>query len=231
MPEEAKSKTGMVTGNGTLTLPGKNSNTSLHLEQYYVVDHQSDIVVYPGSLIETAAELGIKDISWLYAHLTSTPAASRTPPTTPSVTPARPTWTPFPSAETPTVDSASPDILPTHIPFSPGADWMPQVDGLTPQESANSGAHHYSGKGVAFGDCVFTGADADQLGNITFTSTSVILSSSDGTSGITYSQVGPNVYTVEEGEMVAIITFYMDGFDLDVTKDGQYCSKQVFTLN
>lgn len=230
-PAEAVTKTGMLSGNGTVTLPGGSSLT-LQLEQYVEVDFNTDeIQVIPLDLQDEARLLNTYNLAKLIYMLTGTPAPSPTASKTPLPGTATATQTPFPTFAEPTA-SNTPMLLPTHRASTPNADWTPGPDGLTPEESANNGTHSYSGSGVAYGRCTYSGSEAENIGSITFTLDEVTLSGEDASDSISYPKVSPNVYqlTLPEQGKVATITFFIDGWDMEVTLDGKACSYQTFLI-
>jgi len=227
-PSEAATQVGMMSGNGTLTFPGDNTR-SLQVEQFMEVNHaDGSIQTIPADLVDDAWRLGVYYLPVLIHLLTGTPTVTPTATVTPLPSTATATWTPFPTYEA-TVVTSTPNPLPTHRAFTPNPNWTPGADGLTQAESANAGSHPYVRSCVPSGDCICSG-DAYTVGNITFTNDSVMLEPEAGAGSITYSKVSDNTYALQQGEMSATITFFIDGWDFVVTKNGAACSFQTFLL-
>jgi hypothetical protein len=229
-PQDAATKVGIVSGNGTITLPGTRDPQQLQLEQYVEIDHDtSELLIIPVSILEEAKKMGITNLDWFIYNAALSPEPAKTPTRTPTPIPA--TWTPFPVFDEPTATSTySP--LPTHRAYTPSPDWTPGPDGLSQAESANSGRHQYSASGIAFGNCTYSGYGDENEGSFTFTSSGVTLAAVDGSGSLTYSKVAENNYKLTDAQrgLVTTLTFYIDGWDMVVTKNGEACSHQTFLL-
>jgi len=229
-PEEASTKVGVVSGNGTITMPGTRDSQQLQLEQYVEIDHNtSELLIVPVSILEEAKKMGITNLSWFINNVKLTPEPTKNPTRTPTSAPA--TWTPFPTFDQPTVTPTySP--LPTHRAFTPSPDWTPGPDGLSQEESANSGRHTYSASGVAYGSCIYSGYGDENEGIFTFTADGVTLAAADGNGSLTYSKIAENNYQLKDAQkgLETTLTFYIDGWDMVVTKNGEACSHQTFLI-
>ena len=225
-PKDAATKVGVVQGNGTVTFPEGNTKIISDLESGVVYNRfTEEIKVYSASLLEEAREMGITHLD-VFFNFTPTPDPSKNAAKT-TVTPTvYMTWTPFPDFETPTI-TPTPNPLPTHR-ATPST--VIGADGLTEAETANAGAHAYTGYGIAYGDCTFSGAEAEDIGSITFTRDQVTIEPIQGSGGISYPKISPNIYRIGQNGMTATITFFIDGWDLEVLKGGQACSHQTFIL-
>lgn len=229
-PQEASTKVGVVSGNGTITLPGTRDPQQLQMEQYVEIDHNtSELLIIPASILEEAKKMGITDLNWFIYHTTLTPELTTTPTRTP--TPAPATWTPFPTFGNSTVTPTySP--LPTHRAYTPSPDWTPGPDGLTQEEIANAGVHKYSASGVAYGNCIYSGYGDVNEGSFTFTASGVTLAEVNGSGSLTYLKVAENKYQLKDTQkgLDTSLIFYIDGWDMVVTKNGEACSHQTFLL-
>lgn len=229
-PEDAATKVGVVSGNGTITLPGTRDSQQLQLEQYVEIDHNtSELLIIPVSILKEAKEMGITNLNRFIYRATLTPEKTKTPTRTP--TPAPATWTPFPTFDQPTVTPTySP--LPTHRAFTPSPDWTPGPDGLTQEESENAGRHTYSASGVAYGSCIYSGYGDENEGIFTFTADGVTIAAVDANGSLTYSKIAENKYQLKDAQkgLETTLTFYIDGWDMVVTKNGEACSHQTFLL-
>ena len=161
---------------------------------------------------------------------TMTPTLAFTSTQKAAVSPiTRYTWTPFPtfwkSTTTPTYNP-----LPTHRATTPSPDWTPGPEGLTQAESANAGIHTYSASGVAFGSCTYSGYGDKNQGSFTFTKSDLTMASVDGKASLKYIKISENNYQLKGDQEVTTITFYVDGWDMVVTKNGEACSHQTFLL-
>lgn len=228
--QEAATKVGVVSGNGTITLPGTRNSQQLQLEQYVEIDHQtSEVLIIPVSILEEAKKMGITNLNWFISM--TTPTSEPTKTTTRTLPPVPATWTPFPTFDQLTAASTySP--LPTHLVSTPSPDFTPAPDGLTQAESANAGIHKYSAFGVAYGKCVYSGYGDENKGSFTFTTSGVTLASVDGGGSLFYAKISENHYQLRDAQqgVETTIIFYIDGWDMVVTKDGEACSHQTFLL-
>lgn len=225
-PEEAATKVGVMQGNGTITFPNGNTKTISDIEKGIIYNRYSEeITVYSASLLEEAREMGIADLD-LFFFFTPTPEPSRSATKTQMTLTPIITWTPFPDFGTATITPTQ-QPLPTHRATPSSAIG---VDGLTAEESANAGSHVYEGYGVAYGDCTFSGAEAENIGSLTFSRDNVTLKAKGGSGSISYPKVQPNVYRITQNEISATLTFYIDGWDMEVQKGGQPCSFQTFII-
>jgi hypothetical protein len=170
----------------------------------------------------------INDRWYHVAIVTATPYPTQPEPTArPSATithtPA-PTWTEMVLGPTATarVDSALPTRRPT-------ATQDPDLKGLTPEEAANQGEHSYSVGCQAWGKCVCDSALAvPQISmTIAFDSSGVSLSASEGQ--LSYPRAAPNLYRIEQPDLLAEITFLPEGWELFVLKGGSACALQTYT--
>lgn len=228
-PQEAATLVGVVEGNGTITFPGGDSFTG-QMDEFVSIDHDTlELEVIPGSVVEEMKKMGIVDLR-SYFFRTLTPESTSKPTITPITPTSAATWTPFPTFDQPTITPTY-NPLPTHRVETPST--VLNSEGLTEAEAANSGTHRYAGSGIAYGDCVFSGSEAEKIGSLTFTSSGVTIASEDGSGSITYGKMAANVYQTisKDKSMTATITFFGDGWDLEVLKDGQPCSHQTFLLN
>ena len=228
-PQEAATQVGMVSGNGTITFPGGDTRLAQTDEYIEVNNNTQEITIIPPELMEEAARLGVYYLPRLIYLLTGTPAATPSASSTSIPKTATATWTPFPTFEKPTQTTTA-NPLPTHRSYTPDAKWTPGADGLSLEEIANSGSHIYSHSCISFGDCICS-PDSSVPGNITFSANSVTLFAEEaGTESISYYKSAPNVYSLSQGMMEATITFYIDGWDFVVNKNGGACSYQTFLM-
>ena len=228
-PQEAATQVGMVSGNGTITFPGGDTRLAQIDEYIEVNNNTQEITIIPPELMDEAARLGVYYLPRLIYLLTGTPAATPSASSTSPPKTATATWTPFPTFEAPTQTTTA-NPLPTHRSYTPDVKWTPGADGLSPEETANSGSHIYSHSCISFGDCICS-PDSSVPGNITFSADSVTLYAEEaGTDSISYYKSAPNVYSLSQGMMEATITFYIDGWDFVVNKNGGACSYQTFLI-
>jgi hypothetical protein len=201
----------------------------LDLNQYVEITIESDdLKPIPPELAAQAQRLGAYTLPQLIALLTGTPPALATLPATatPTATPPA-TWTGMPTLPGAT---ATPTLVPliAHQAATPDPNWV-SPDGLTPEEAANTGAHVFAHSCRPYNKCVCSeNGDTPKI-TLAFDRSGVTLSGG-GAESITYAKVQPNQYALNTQGVEATLTFYVDGWDFVVTKNGAACSLQTFML-
>ena len=227
-PEDSATQVGCLSGKGTVSIPN-GKQTALQAGEYVEVAAGSDSPQpIPTDLQGEANQLGSLKLGALINILTGIPPA--TPATsTATITPIR-TFTPSKTGQKPTKTPilGTPMPVPTHRITTPDPNATPRPDGLTPEEAANAGHHKYFYKCLASGTCGCSSPTFTLDPTITFTTNSVTLEGNNVF--ITFPKQMPNTYVSINGNTVMVIVFYIDGFEYNVTKNGQTCLYQDYFL-
>jgi hypothetical protein len=230
--DQARTQVGCLSGSCTVSVVKSGTSTKLDLSQYVEITLEDALPQpIPPELAAEAQRLGAYTLPQLIALLTGTPPALATlaATATPAAT-VQATWTLMPTLPGAT---ATPTLVPlvAHQAATPDPNWS-SPDGLTPEEFANRGTHVFSHTCRPYNKCVCSeNQDTPEI-TLAFDRSGVTLSGvGGGTAGaITYPKAGPNLYALKAQGLEAALTFYVDGWDFVVTKNGAACSLQTFML-
>jgi hypothetical protein len=232
--DQARTQVGCLSGSCTVSFPKTGTSSTLDLNQYVEVTVDTETFKpIPAQLLAEAQKLGAYTLPQLIALLTGTPPALATEPATATIaaTPRAATWTALPTLPGATA-TLTPLPVTTHRAATPDPNWTPPIEGLTPEEFAHAGAHDFAHTCRAYNKCICSeNLDTPKI-TIAFDRSGVTLSGVGGgvTGAITYPKAGPNLYVLKAQGLEATLTFYIDGWDLTVTKNGAVCSRQTFLL-
>lgn len=158
---------------------------------------------------------------------TLTPEPTPTPALSPTLIPTRAaTGTDF------TPGPTSTQIRPT-LPFPthrPTITLPAGFSGLTAEEKVNEGSHSYTVACQSWGKCECDSALAvpGLEFKISFSIDRVTLNSQ--ATEISYKKIVPNLYRIEDATTLSDIIFTIEGWEFYVTKGGNACALQVFTI-
>jgi hypothetical protein len=102
----------------------------------------------------------------------------------------------------------------------------PPAADLTPEEQVNSGQHAYQVACAAFAGCQCAEGGAGL--RLTFLPEGALVEI--GQRAILYRRVQPNVYQATHSRLTTTLTFYQNGFVLEIQRDSRACVVQTFTL-